>query len=165
MLETSRCSIINLQESDYKEVKELYSNVRVREFLGGTIGDEEFGKRFLDMCIWRRGSIYWVIRQRDTSEFIGLASLDLYHDGISTEVSYQLMPKWWGQGYGREILEYIIELAFRNIKLNKLIAETQAANKASRRLLERVGMTLEDTTYRFGKEQCIYSIFNNFSLI
>ncbi len=105
--------------------------------------------------------MYWVVRQKQTGEFLGLVSLDLYHDGISTELSYQFLPECWGQGYTAEIAQYIIDYAFREVKLPRLVSETQTANMSSRKLLEKVGMRLEGTVKRFGAEQSIYVILNS----
>ena len=40
---------------------------------------------------------------------------------------------------------------------HRIVAETQAANLPSRRLLERLGMQLTGSAVRYGEEQAIYS--------
>ncbi|WP_087919643.1 GNAT family N-acetyltransferase [Paenibacillus donghaensis] len=47
---------------------------------------------------------------------------------------------------------------FNDLNLTKVIAETQMANHSSCRLLEKVGMKLEQTVIRYGAEQAIYGI-------
>jgi ribosomal-protein-alanine N-acetyltransferase len=74
------------------------------------------------------------------------------------EVSYQLLPQWWRQGYATEVVQKIIQHAFADLALTKVVAETQTANIASCRLLEKVGMLREETLERFGAEQGIFSI-------
>ena len=44
------------------------------------------------------------------------------------------------------------------MKLPQVIAETQEANAASRRLLERLGMTQRASLHRFGHMQVIYGV-------
>jgi [ribosomal protein S5]-alanine N-acetyltransferase len=44
------------------------------------------------------------------------------------------------------------------LSLPNVIAETQTANRASCKLIERLGMKLEKTIERFGAEHAIYSI-------
>lgn len=41
MLKTKRCTIQMIQDSDYDDVKQLYRNHQVREYLGGAIEKEE----------------------------------------------------------------------------------------------------------------------------
>lgn len=51
-------------------------------------------------------------------------------------------------------------MPLKKLGLTKIVAETQSANKASCRLLKRIGMDLEETVERFGAEQSIFSIRN-----
>ncbi|KIV58534.1 hypothetical protein AM501_03675 [Aneurinibacillus migulanus] len=161
MLETNRCLLTKLQQANYEDVKKLYVNEEVRKYLGGTLKEETIKKSFFKMVQPTIDSLYWVAREKHSNEFIGLISLDTHHDGTSTEVSYQLLPQWWGAGYATELVKEIIDYAFNQLNLPEVIAETQTANNASRRLLERLGMELVQTVQRFGEEQAIYSIKNS----
>ena len=161
MIETNRCKIIKLHKSDYKNVRELYFDERVRRFLGGIVSSERFDNSFNSMLNSDKNSMYLVIRLKDNDEFIGLISLDKHHNGLDTEVSYQFLPKYWGYGYAKEVVRRIIDYAFDELKLEKLVAETQSANKNSCKLLQKVGMSLEQTITRFGAEQNIFSISRN----
>jgi len=158
MLETLRCRLDVLKEADYAEVKQLYTDEKVRQYLGGTVSKAAYKDKFSAMLKPDADSLYWVVRQKHNGEFIGLISLDLHHDNTSREVSYQLLPRWWGCGYGTEAVGKIMEYAFTVLKLPMLVAETQKANTASCRMLERLGMKLDDTVVRFGAEQNIYGI-------
>jgi len=155
---TNRCKLLKIQETDYEEVKKLYTDERVRQFLGGIVEEQIYRAKFTDMCDVNNKGLYWVIRQKDSDQFIGLVSLSLHHDGISTEISYQLLPGWWGCGYGTEVAQGIINYAFKELGLKRVVAETQTANKASCQMLKKVGMSLEETIERFGAEQSIFSI-------
>jgi ribosomal-protein-alanine N-acetyltransferase len=99
-----------------------------------------------------------VTRSLESNEFIGLTSLDKYHDGKNTEVSYEFLPQWWGAGLATEVIGKLINYAFNDLGLHRLVAETQTANNSSCRLLERVGMTVESKLHKFGAEQSLYSI-------
>ena len=161
MLETNRCLLSYLQVDDYDDVKLLYVNEDVRKYLGGTQNNEEIKASFTKMIHPTIESLYFIAREKYTKEFIGLISLDTHHDGISTEISYQLLPKWWGDGYATELLNEIINYAINSLKLTEIVAETQTANRASCKLLEKVGMTLRETVHRFGEVQSIYYIEYN----
>ena len=161
MLETNRCLLSYLQVDDYDDVKLLYVNEDVRKYLGGTQNNEEIKASFTKMIHTTIESLYFIAREKYTKEFIGLISLDTHHDGISTEISYQLLPKWWGDGYATELLNEIINYAINSLKLTEIVAETQTANRASCKLLEKVGMTLRETVHRFGEVQSIYYIEYN----
>ena len=157
-METNRCKILKLQRSDYENIKKLYFDEDVRRFLGGVISKTDFDNNFNNMFSPEGDLFYWAVRLKDNNEFIGLVSLDKYHDGLSTEVSYQFKPMWWGQGYAEEVIIKLIDYAFDELKFKRLVAETQSANIASCKLLKKVGMTLEELVIRFDAEQSIFSI-------
>lgn len=158
MIETNRCKIDILQDSDYEKVRELFANEKVRKFLGGIVSSESFNNSFDNMLTCNENSYYWVVRLKYNNETIGLVSLDKHHDGFSTEASYQFMPQYWGYGYAEEVITRIIDYAFNELMIKKIVAETQSANKASCKLLRKIGMSLEQVVSRFGAEQYIFSI-------
>lgn len=158
MIKTKRCKMSIIQDCDYEKVRELYSDEKVREFLGGIVSDERFVLSFDKMINSGDSSFYWAVRLIENNEFVGLVSLDRHHDGISVEVSYQFLPKYWGCGYAEEVIRETIHYGFDELMINRIVAETQSANKASCKLLQKIGMDLEETVTRFGAEQYIFSI-------
>ncbi|MDJ0636087.1 MAG: GNAT family N-acetyltransferase [Xenococcaceae cyanobacterium MO_188.B29] len=102
---------------------------------------------------------HWVIRVKKNNFLvgIGIVSLGKHHNNIDTEISYQLLPEWWGKGYGTEAVQAVLNHALTVLGLPRVIAETQIANIASCRLLERMGMRLEGTVERFGAKQGIFT--------
>jgi len=161
MITTERCVLVQLQESDFNDIEKLYINSEVRKYLGGTIDKETFEGNFSDMLNVKEDTFNWVVREKINNELIGLTSLHPSHDGTCTEVSYQLLPKWWGNGFATEAVGSVIHFAFTELNLSSLIAETQVLNLPSRSLLEKLGMKLDKKTMRFGAEQAIYCIERN----
>lgn len=158
-METNRCHLMRLQKNDYEDVKMIYTNEKVRKYLGGTILEEHTFNKFLDTVKRSQtGSYYWVVRLKSSNDFIGLVSLDKHIDGQNMEISYEFLPDWWGHGYAKEVISQMLTYAFNELNLTKVIAETQTANHSSCRLLEKVGMKLEQTLIRYGAEQAIYGI-------
>jgi len=158
VLTTRRCVLSKIADTDFSDVQGLYEDDEVRRYLGGSVEQAQFIARFSDMLSTTGGVCYWVVREKESSNFIGLVSLDQYHDAINKEVSYQFAPSYWGRGYATEVIERVIEHALQELKLPRLVAETQTANERSCRLLTRVGMKLETTVVRFGAEQSVFSI-------
>lgn len=156
--ETERCILEILKSDDVEEVKKLYINKEVRKYLGGIVDEETFKNRFVDMLDPKDKSIYWVIRKKGTKQFVGMISLDPYHNETETELSYQILPNWWGKGFGEEVARAVLHYGFSEMKQNSIVAETQLKNKASCRLLERLGMKEENRIERFGELQAIYRI-------
>ena len=66
-----------------------------------------------------------------------------------------------GYRYATQALELVLNYTFNELNLKKVIAETQTQNKASIKLLERVGMVFEKSVERFGSNQSIFFITNH----
>ncbi|PFN27317.1 GNAT family N-acetyltransferase [Bacillus cereus] len=158
MLETKRCLVGAVHESDYESIKELYLNVEVRKYLGGPRKEETIRGVFNDMLSPEENCWYWIVREKKTKTFIGVVSLDPNDVHQEIEVSYQFLPMYWRVGYATEVAQEVIRYAFHELQLSKVIAVTQMANIPSRKLLERLRMKLIQTYYRFGAEQAVYSI-------
>lgn len=158
MIETKRCRLFTVNQEHYQNIQQLYKNHDVRKYLGGIVNDETFKEAFFQMIHAPAKSFYWIINEKQLNTFIGLISLDLHHDGESTEISYQFLPNWWHKGYATEVVCEILLFGFHTLNLEYIVAETQFANIASRKLLEKVGMQLKETTERFGELQAIYFI-------
>lgn len=157
-METIRCSLSQVKQSDYKDIKELFQNKKVRECLGGIRTEISIEETFIEMLNSVDDSKHWIIRDRESNGFMGLVSLDPHHNGEDVEVSYQLLPKWWGKGYATEVINRVIKFAFEVLDINKIVAETQTANIRSKKLLGRVGMELVTTYQRFNEEQSLYAV-------
>jgi [ribosomal protein S5]-alanine N-acetyltransferase len=158
MLYTNRCELRVITENDYVNMLKLYTNAKVREFLGGVIDEETFASRYKAMMESQNVHLHWSIYTKDNDNFIGLICLDTYHDGIQMEVGYQFLPEYWGQGYAKEVIKKVGHHGIETLNYSNIVAETQTANIASCTLLQRVGMTFVETLERFGAEQSVFII-------
>lgn len=155
---TTRTTFSKPKDSDYKELYDLKTNDQVRKYLGGAKPEDEFKKNFKEILSAKKPEAYWIVREKATELFIGLLSITDHHDKEYYEVSYELHPNIWGKGYGTEVTQRAIQYAFEELNLDKIIAETQKKNKASIRVLEKVGMKFEKEIERFHEIQVIYGI-------
>ncbi len=156
MIKTKRCVLKRLTEDDRGNIKRLYQNIRVRKYLGGIVNDAEFFKRFQTM--YGSEADYFVVKLQNTEQFVGLISLCKYYDGVNIEVSYQILPEFWGRGLASEALQAVLEFAFTDLGLKKIYAETQTANHYSCLLLEKVGFSLSANIRRFNEDQSVFVI-------
>jgi len=69
-------------------------------------------------------------------------------DGVlsgALEVGYRLFPSAWGQGYATEGARSLVRRAFTDAGAENVVATTMSVNIASRRVLEKAGLTLAGT--------------------
>ncbi|MGM9987253.1 MAG: GNAT family N-acetyltransferase [Bacillaceae bacterium] len=158
MIETKRCILKEVEQLDYENIRQLYTNEKVRAYLGGIRTEEQIKEIVSNMLFPSNQEKYWIVTETRNNQFIGVVSLDTHHDGSSTEVSYQFLPQWWGVGLATEVIQEVCTYAFDVLRLESIVAETQMANVPSRNLLERIGFTLSEIVERFDAKQGIYEM-------
>jgi RimJ/RimL family protein N-acetyltransferase len=68
--------------------------------------------------------------------------------GVQAELGWVLHPDHTGQGYATEAVRALLRVCFDDLHLRRVTADCFAANEASWRLMERVGMRRETSTVR-----------------
>jgi len=103
------------------------------------------------------GSVY----EKDSKEFVGRAGL-FYVDHNDAqphiEIGYVLRKAFWNKGYATELAKALIEWGFDHLHVDKLVAITNAKNKSSQRVLEKVGMQYKNIVQFHGKNFLFYEI-------
>jgi RimJ/RimL family protein N-acetyltransferase len=90
----------------------------------------------------------------DTDEIVGtglLKPLDLSNGerAEEIEIGWHLAKKNWGQGYGTEIGHGLVEHGFKQMRLPELHAIAYPENKASLRIMQKLGMEYQGRTDRY----------------
>jgi RimJ/RimL family protein N-acetyltransferase len=76
--------------------------------------------------------------------------------GVQAELGWVFSPGYTGRGYATEAVRELIRVCFDDLGLRRVTANCFAANEASWRLMERVGMrrelyTIRDSLHRSGE--------------
>lgn len=87
----------------------------------------------------------WAAIHKETDQFIGRCGLLPWTiDGRDeVEVAYLLAKAYWGQGLGTEVAQAIVNYAFEQLHLARLICLIDPDNRASIRVAGKIGMTFE----------------------
>ncbi|MEK5428745.1 GNAT family N-acetyltransferase [Cytobacillus sp. FSL R7-0680] len=156
-LMTERCVLTPLSMKHLPTMVKLYRNAEVREYLGGIRTIEEV-KEQMENMLMNLSSSYWIVSDKYTHHHLGFIALTPHHCKADIEVSYQFFPHCWGKGYASETVYEVLMYAFFTLKEQKVVAETQVANKRSCQLLEKLGFTIDCYIDRFGARQVIYKL-------
>jgi len=82
----------------------------------------------------------------ETNEIVGgVALVDINRKNGSAELSYWCTPAYWGNGYATEASKRLLQYAFEVLELVVVRATCFADNTASRRVMEKIGMTFRGT--------------------
>ena len=157
MLRTARCVLLPPSGSDVGFIAALYTDLRVREHLGGPVDPRVAIDNARGFVAGTKYHHVWIARLEQDSRFCGVVMLGSHYDGQDIEISYLFDPAFWGTGVAGESVAAVLEHARIVLRINRIIAETQAVNTSSRKLLERCGLHQVASLQRFGADQLIYS--------
>ncbi len=102
---------------------------------------------------WVNGRIEWwelgrgvtlAITERSApGALLGTVSLRRFVRDRRAELGYWLATSAWGRGVATEACEAVVAFGFRECELARVYAQVLAGNRASMRVLEKLGMTNE----------------------
>ncbi|WP_351230986.1 GNAT family N-acetyltransferase [Streptomyces sp. NPDC002133] len=153
-LYTERLVLRPVGGQDLPVAEVLWRDERVRAYLGGPVSEERIAIRraYLPVAVG-----VFAVALRETGATIGLVTVDPRSSRGATEVSYQLLPDSWGMGLGREAVGAAVGWARESVPgSGRVVAVTRAANRASCRLLEAIGMRCTDVLVEYGERQAVY---------
>jgi RimJ/RimL family protein N-acetyltransferase len=76
-------------------------------------------------------------------------------DGVSfAELGYDFRSDYWNQGYATEAATAVRDYAFQTLHLPQIVSLIRVGNQASRRVAEKIGMSLAGEIARYG--QCYW---------
>lgn len=80
------------------------------------------------------------VTDQDSGEVIGYAGLQHLEGGPEVELGYYLRRSAWGRGLGTEIARALIQTAFGELHLGRVVAVVRPENAASKRVLLKAGL-------------------------
>ena len=97
---------------------------------------------------------------RQTGQYIGWCGLAPCKPLEGVELGYRYVKAAWGNGYATEAAVPVMAAGFELFGLDRVVAWVHPGNLASRRVLEKVGMThVRDVpNERAGMDVCVYEI-------
>lgn len=155
-LQCDTLTLSPITAQDRAFVLALTGDPQVRAYLGGVAPLPDREAQF-EMYLRGHPRVgIWIIRLGDGLPPAGLVVLSPHQDGGSCELSYQLCPQSWGQGIATRAVGRVAEYALGELGLGHVLAETQAANAASCRLLARLGFVELNRLERHGALQVVF---------
>ena len=147
-IETARMRGTVPDEGDLPFLCELLADPRVGETLGGVRTPDEVADILAHhRDTWSRdGFGYWIWHDRETGEPVargGLSRATVEGEPV-VELGWAVRSDRWGEGLGTELARASVEAAAR-LGIEQVVAYTLPHNTASRRVMEKLGMTYDRT--------------------
>lgn len=100
----------------------------------------------------------WGILPKGEEQIIGWAGLQFLPELNETEVGFLLDRPCWGKGYATEVARASLQFGFEHHHLDHIVALVHPDNLASRRVIEKCGLTYVETLSLWGLELMHYRI-------
>ena len=153
-INSKHCLIETFQEKHIAEAKPLFTDLQVREFLGGPVPEEMVEKRLRHWL--EDDNTYFAVLCQEDGALVGVVDITPYHEPGLLELSYLFLPQYWGEGFATESIEAVLRYCKEELHMTKIVSETQKKNERSCRLLERLGYLPQKEIVRFGAEQIVF---------
>ena len=160
-IETSRLRLRHFEPRDADDVyAAVYSDPEVCKFYcGETRSRDSMDEWIIYRSHQSRGNDFGLlaVELKSAERVIGLCGLQAYvadwlrlqsepdrvDHPLEVELTYAFGRAWWGNGYATEACRAVIDFAFNNLKLRRLVTGCHDENVAAKQLQDRLGMRRE----------------------
>jgi len=155
-LETERLVLRRFTAADVDNLVDLDGDPDVMRYLSGGKPtpraeiENDFLPAFLGYYERFEAYGFWAAIEKSTGDFLGWFHFRPApgHPADEPELGYRLRQSAWGQGYATEGSVALIRKGFTEHGVRRVVAETMAVNAASRRVMEKAGLTLVRTFHQ-----------------
>jgi len=149
-LETPRLVLRQFTMADVDNLVSLDADPDVMHFITGGLPttreeiETEVLPEFLAYYQQYPGYGFWAAIEKPAGEFLGWFHFRPREDDRpdEAELGYRLRKSAWGKGYATEGSRALIRKGFTEFGVRRVVAETMAVHLASRRVMEKAGLTL-----------------------
>ena len=147
---TDRLSAERITAGHFEDIRQLHRDPDVMKTLsadGRPLPDEVTRQGLTDAVEhWERNGFgLWVFRDRANGEFVGRGGLKIYQiDGRDVVgLAYAVVSKRFGRGFATEMAEASLKIGFERLGLPEIDCWTLPINRASQRVMAKLGYRYE----------------------
>jgi RimJ/RimL family protein N-acetyltransferase len=163
-LRTERLLLRQWREDDAEALAEIYAQPEFLEHMRGLDLEATRGQVLRFASSWQHdGYGHWAAEELESGRFVGRLGILCHHDwplasGPVPEVGWVLHRDFWGRGLATEAGRVSIEMWREHLDDRRLISITTPANRRSRAVMERLGMTERGATHWHGYDVIWYAL-------
>lgn len=145
-IETERLLIRPFTLEDGEALHAVWGDPASNRFLGSRTPasiEETFGHlRQIVAAHEEHGFASCAVIEKESGMLIGDCGLFVSPDHADVELAYGLGRRWWGRGYATEAAVACVRAGFEQLRVDRIVADVDASNGASVRVLEKAGFEL-----------------------
>jgi RimJ/RimL family protein N-acetyltransferase len=162
-LVTERLFLRPIRRSDLDAYAALNADPEVQRYMSTGTEPWDSGRTWRHLAFllghWELGGTgSWAVERRADGEFLGVIGFWEPAGWPDSELAWRLARRWWGNGYATEGARAALAYAFEELGRERVISLIHPENRASIRVAERIGETLQGTTTLNGAERRIYGL-------
>ena len=161
MLETERLFLRKFNENDIDAVYAMRSDGDLMRFIREPQTDRAEAESWIELVSsrWETEKIgFCAVIEKSSGKFVGWCGLWRLKETDETEIGYALIKDFRGRGFAVEASEAFLIYGFETLNLKEIVAVARPENRASRRVMERVGMTYDYIGKFYERDLVHYSI-------
>ena len=162
ILSTERLTLRPRRPADLEACLEMDMDPAVSRYIWPNGAPDRAAHRatLLDRMLgdWPEIGGYWVAEWRDRPGFLGWCGLFPLEDSGLVEIGYRYCQRAWGQGVGSEAAAAVLDHGFRQLALDPIVAVTNPGNRASRRVLAKIGLEAAGTAFHYGQDLSFFRL-------
>lgn len=149
ILETQRLWLRTFKACDLTAMTAINQDQKVMEHFPSLLDQEQTAKLIQKIMDHQNkyGYSLYAVELKSTHEMIGFVGL-LFRTWEEfkapfmpcTEIGWRLSSKYWNKGYATEAAKAVLNYGFDELGLDEIVSFTVPANKASRRVMEKIGL-------------------------
>ncbi len=160
-LETPRFLIRQWKVEDAEALWNVMADPRVHQYTGDQPWSLERATKYIQFMLEKDfrtlEMFHGACVLKSTGEIIGFTGLNPYLPK-QPELEWQFGVPFWGNGYATEIGRAVIAAAFATTDIERIYGMVNPQNKASMRVMEKIGMTCLGLREFRGEQDMFYQV-------
>jgi RimJ/RimL family protein N-acetyltransferase len=147
-METKRLTLRKLTTKDAVNLYKLTLNTDVIRFTGDVAFESiDEAKKYIELYdqYEKYGFGRWAVIEKETKSFLGWCGLRFSEETQECDLGFRLLKQHWNKGYATEAAKLCLDLAFTKYKMKEVIGRSHYMNKASHKVLKKIGMEYKGT--------------------
>lgn len=162
-LQTERTFMRNLESDDAEGFYTLNRNKAVLKYTGDVPFENiQAAKDFLSQYdqYEKYGAGRLAVIEKSTSKFIGWCGIKYHPHNNVYDIGFRFFKEYRNMGFATETAKRCLDFGLKDLGIQQIIGRAITENKASIKVLEKIGMTNKENFDFEGHHGVIYEIIN-----
>jgi RimJ/RimL family protein N-acetyltransferase len=144
-IRTKRLLLRELRASDFDAFAANLADPLATQYLSGVVDRRSAWRIFASStgCWMLHGAGWWGVELEESGELVGSVGAFFRERPGDLELGWTMYRRCWGHGYASEAAAAARDFGFEQLEARRVIAHIDAANVASIRVSQHLGMTYE----------------------